>query len=437
MDDETPTSSNASLTETEGGSFGDNISITSSLDQEDDQGSSNPGTDEDDEGDEDEDSDKEEEEDYDGEVGSLSTLEEEEGSTQSSSSSQLTNSLTQQSSITAASLGDDDEEEEETSMTTASQEEDNDDNGDGDSDETSTNTDTKDTGIDAQDSQESSTSNPTTTNQVPEIVSSLHPISSSPPPPTINAPILEPPAPAVSPKSRPRTDSELAIETMTTLDNERRATTLQIKDKLRTLEGHAKDVLEHKHEDEANKKPEKKTELKISPSPTTISPKPKPSKKKSPTKMANLFGLQKHNLAMMMRAKRIAKKVVVKSRGTEHKAYRCRIEIFHKNKWVMTWCVFKSGVLQCFKTKKVKVVNNVGKTAWEWPIGKLIKKLDVIKYEATVSLVPQNVKVRACEMRRKSQVTFPVFLTRFALCRYLHVRCRHHLTPFTSQHLRR
>ncbi|GMH83454.1 hypothetical protein TrST_g442 [Triparma strigata] len=231
----------------------------------------------------------------------------------------------------------------------------------------------------------------------------------TPPPPTAPAP--DPPPPL-------HTDAELAIDTMGALDKERK-TTLHIRDRLRTLEGHAKDVVEHKHEDEEEKKmvdakakakalaeKEKEKEKKATTSnasPTSSQASKSPSKKKQTraknlNKKPGLFGLQKHNLMMMARAKRVAKKTKEKARGTGHKAYRCRLEILHKGKYRPAWMVFKSGVIKCHETHKEKVVNNVGVTQIEWPVGKVLLELDVSSAEAYISVIPENVKPNAVKV---------------------------------------
>ena len=246
-----------------------------------------------------------------------------------------------------------------------------------------------------------------------------------------------------------KTASDLAVDTMVSLDLNRKVSSLYIKDKLRTLEGHARDVVEHKHEDEEQRRREsiveeessvvtvlgkagggkelseeeavrrlrkKKKYLdkqkaleekeakakreKAAPEKSGKSPKNVKEGKSSPPEfLKNIFGKPKINLGIVTKAKRIAKKVQKRARGNGvHKTYRCRCEVLWKGELRWCWVVWKNGMLKGMETEKRKFRSNTGKTMYDWWVGGKLFGIDSLKLETNVTIIPHKFAKYGCKV---------------------------------------
>ncbi|GMH62029.1 hypothetical protein TrRE_jg10494 [Triparma retinervis] len=258
--------------------------------------------------------------------------------------------------------------------------------------------------------------------------------------------------PVQPPSNAHKTDTELEVQALNNFDLTRRVSSLQIKDRLRTLEGHAKDVIDHKHEEEEQRRRDsliveeessvmavgkkgaggrelseeeavrrlrkkkryldkqklvEKEEAKAK----TKSPKEGVGSSSSPKELLkNMFGKPKINLGIVSKAKRIAKKVQKRARGNgNHKTYRCRCEVLWKGEWQWCWVVWKNGMLKGLETERRKIKSNTGKTVVDWWVGGKLFSVDTLKLETSVTIIPHNVKNYGCKVSNSRGGAYLVF----------------------------
>jgi len=120
--------------------------------------------------------------------------------------------------------------------------------------------------------------------------------------------------------------------------------------------------------------------------------------------------MPKISLNAMMKAKKAARKVIKKARGTgTHKAYRCRCKCLVKGAAVNCWVVWKSGVIKVHETARVKKVSNTGQVSFEWVVGKVYYEIDAQQHPTSVMNIQEKVMMHSLKVSNSRGAVYFTF----------------------------